>query len=775
MRSRATLASCVGPSNGTRWNKRRVCSVAPTAEISSSSRPASSARCAIAPLAPSAATTVRTPRSNTPRRSSGPARASATSAIAAARRPASVTNGCAGAGMAYGVSPGSAAARGSTAAAAAAAGEWLCRASRGTRARLGSTERLPEAIHWGAVTRHPHPPLALELIEPCPSIDEQRQRGGVGRDDRRRGDAGLHRHPLRAGLQPPGKVRRPLDGEPEGAHRVRRQGVQHREVALHQHRQQPARRVLVELAAQPERHPQVPEMERQLRQALLDEPGDVARTIHVHPLRLNSVGQQAFHHLLELALGFVQVLHDLPLGLRRDLLLPPGALLGRQRRLHDPTTPSLQRLRVRLGAARDVGRQGLHVPGRAVGQSAPAWSIQPPQLCDETVDILSGVREALPHVPNLAHWHWPSFAWRSVAPSLSGRSWCMLHQRGQRADHPMVRALGEPHGQRRYAAGRATMAASDLHVAADEIRRAAARIGSYLRRTPTLELVGTRQRLPWRVALKLELLQVTGSFKPRGALNRMLELAPAERARGVVAASGGNHGLGVAYAAHVLGVPAFVYVPETASPVKVEKIRAWGAQVFQVGQFYHQAYQAAQERAEREGLAYVHAYADRAVVTGQGTVGLEFLDDCPDLEALLVAVGGGGLISGIAAYAGQSLGRPRVIGVEPKGIPTLYEALRAGRPVTLERIESIAADSLGAQSVAPINYELARRYVERVVLVSDEDIVAAQRFLWEEVRLVAEPGGAAALAALLAGTSGLPEGARVGVVVCGSNAAVRFE
>jgi len=311
--------------------------------------------------------------------------------------------------------------------------------------------------------------------------------------------------------------------------------------------------------------------------------------------------------------------------------------------------------------------------------------------------------------------------------------------------------------------------------APDAVRAAAARVRPYVRRTPTLDLVGSRQPLTWSVALKLELLQVTGSFKPRGAINRMLELDQAERARGVVAASGGNHGLAVAYAARTLGVPAHVYVPETASPVKVEKIRAWGATLHQVGQFYHQAYEAASAHARAAGLAYVHAYADPAVVAGQGTVGLEFLEDRPELDAILVAVGGGGLIAGIAAYVGQTNPRVQVIGVEPVGIPTLYEALRQGGPVTLERLSSIAADSLGAQSVAPLTYELARRYVERVVLIEDEDIRAAQRFLWDEVRLVAEPGGAAALAALLSGKSGLAHAARVGVLVCGSNAAVRFE
>src|SRR4051794_9122556 len=284
------------------------------------------------------------------------------------------------------------------------------------------------------------------------------------------------------------------------------------------------------------------------------------------------------------------------------------------------------------------------------------------------------------------------------------------------------------------------MAVETANLTAEEIRAAAERIRPFVRRTPSMELVGAHAALPAAVVLKLELLQVTGSFKPRGALNRMLELTPEQRARGVVAASGGNHGLGVAYAASVLGVTAHVYIPETASPVKVEKIRGWGARVVQVGQYYHEAYAAAKEHAEREGLSYVHAYEDRAVVAGQGTVGLEFLQDCPNLDVLLVAVGGGGLIAGIAAYVGQTAPNVRVIGVEPVGIPTLHAALAAGQPVKLERIESFAADSLGAQSVGMLNYALASRYVERVALVTDDQIRAAQRFLWDEVRLVTEPG-----------------------------------
>lgn len=318
------------------------------------------------------------------------------------------------------------------------------------------------------------------------------------------------------------------------------------------------------------------------------------------------------------------------------------------------------------------------------------------------------------------------------------------------------------------------MAVAAHSISLAEVRAAAARIRPYVRRTPTMELVGARQPLPWSVSLKLELLQVTGSFKPRGALNRMLQLPETERLRGVVTASGGNHGQGVAYAGHVLGVPSHVYVPITAPQVKVNRIRGWGAEVHQVGEVYHHAYLAALEHAERGGLPYLHAYADRDVVIGQATTGLEFLEDHPNLEALLVAVGGGGLIAGIAAYAGQASPGTRILGVEPEGAATLYRALEAGQPVALDRLTSYASDALGATSVGEINLALAQRYVERVVLVTDDEIRAAQRYLWEEVRLVAEPGGAAALAALLSGRVEIPHRARVGVLVCGSNASLSF-
>jgi threonine dehydratase len=305
-----------------------------------------------------------------------------------------------------------------------------------------------------------------------------------------------------------------------------------------------------------------------------------------------------------------------------------------------------------------------------------------------------------------------------------------------------------------------------------EIQAAAERIRPYVRRTPLLELHKTlRQALPWDVVLKLESLQVTGSFKPRGALNALLSLPPTEIKGGVVTASGGNHGLGVAYAARTLGVPATVYVPETAPLVKQQRIASWGAKVRLVGREYAEAAAAAHDDAERNERPYLHAYADAPIIAGQGTVALEFVEDAgaPPLDYLLVAVGGGGLIAGMATAVSE-MPWLTVVGIEPEGAATLYEAWQAGGPVDVSRLDSFASDALGARRIGDLNYALARQHVARVELVSDDDIRAAQRFLWEEVQLVAEPGGAAALAGLLSGKARIPDGARVGVLVCGGNA-----
>ena len=278
-----------------------------------------------------------------------------------------------------------------------------------------------------------------------------------------------------------------------------------------------------------------------------------------------------------------------------------------------------------------------------------------------------------------------------------------------------------------------------------------------------MRLSGTEFGVSCPVTLKLELLQHTGSFKPRGAFARLLTAdLPAA---GAIAASGGNHGAAVAYAARALGVSAEIFVPGGTPEAKVSRIRSYGAQVVQGGETYAEALAASRARQAESGALEVHAYDHEAVLAGQGTVGREFESDAPDLTHILVATGGGGLIGGIAAwYAGTA----QIVSVEPEGCPGLHRALAAGQPVDAP-VGGLAADALGARRVGSLMFDVARRFGVRAVLVEDSAILAAQRFLWDRFRLIAEPGGATALAALLSGRFVPPEGARVGVLVCGAN------
>jgi len=298
----------------------------------------------------------------------------------------------------------------------------------------------------------------------------------------------------------------------------------------------------------------------------------------------------------------------------------------------------------------------------------------------------------------------------------------------------------------------------------DGITAAARRIAPYLRRTPVLALEPEVFGLNGQITLKLEFLQVTGSFKPRGAFNRLLSarIPPA----GVIAASGGNHGLAVAHAARRLGVPAAIFVPTIAAPTKLQRIRDAGAEVVVGGATYAEALAASTARAEASGALVVHAYDQPEVILGQGTLGLELMEQAPALDTVLVAVGGGGLIAGLALAYAQS--GTRVIGVEPVLAPTLLDALAAGRPVPVP-VSGVAADSLGAREAGALAFAIARDHVERVLLVEDEAIRAAQRALWRELRIVVEPGGAAAFAALLRGNYRADPGERVGLVLCGGN------
>ncbi len=303
------------------------------------------------------------------------------------------------------------------------------------------------------------------------------------------------------------------------------------------------------------------------------------------------------------------------------------------------------------------------------------------------------------------------------------------------------------------------------------IRAAATRIAPHVRRTPVIEVDGADFGLPSvRLVFKLEFLQHAGSFKTRGAFNHLLtrEIPPV----GVVAASGGNHGAAVAYAAMKMKRAATIFVPSVASPAKMDQIRGYGARLVVAGDRYNDALLASEKWIEKNGAAAIHAYDQVETLQGQATVGLEFEEQAPALDALLVAVGGGGLIGGIAAWY---KGRAPVIGVEPEAAPTLTRALEAGEPVDAPA-GGIAADSLAPKRVGALMFPIAQRHVARTVLVADEAIRDAQKALWKTLRIVAEPGGAAALAALTSGAWKPTAGRTVGVLLCGANTtAVEFK
>ena len=295
-------------------------------------------------------------------------------------------------------------------------------------------------------------------------------------------------------------------------------------------------------------------------------------------------------------------------------------------------------------------------------------------------------------------------------------------------------------------------------------------IQPYVRRTPVIETEAADWGLGRFTAIfKLELLQRAGSFKTRGAFaNLLMRAVPAA---GVVAASGGNHGVAVAYAAQRLGKPARIFVPSVASPAKIARIRECGAELSVSGERYADALAASERWAASTGALEVHAFDHPETLLGQGTLGLELEEQVASLDTLLVAVGGGGLLGGIAAWYE---GRVRLIGVEPEAAPTLTRALAAGHPVEAEA-GGIAADSLAPRKVGELMFPLAQRYAERVLLVSDEDIRTAQRRLWDTLRIVTEPGAAAPFAALLSGRYEPRAGERVGIVLSGGNTtAVNF-
>jgi threonine dehydratase len=305
----------------------------------------------------------------------------------------------------------------------------------------------------------------------------------------------------------------------------------------------------------------------------------------------------------------------------------------------------------------------------------------------------------------------------------------------------------------------------------ETIAAAADRIAPFVRQTPVIEVDGGDLGVAGvTLVFKLEFLQHAGSFKTRGAFNNLLtrEIPKA----GVVAASGGNHGAAVAYAAMKRGVPATIFVPKVASPAKIAQIRGYGATLEVGGERYNDALLASERWRETSGAMAIHAYDQWETLAGQGTVGLEMDAQAPELDALLVAVGGGGLIGGIAGWYENHV---PVIGVEPEEAPTLTMALAAGEPVDAPA-GGIAADSLAPKRVGALMFPIAKRFVAATVLVEDAAIRATQEMLWKALRVVAEPGGAAALAALTSGRYPVSAGQRLGVVLCGANTtAVKFD
>jgi threonine dehydratase len=296
-----------------------------------------------------------------------------------------------------------------------------------------------------------------------------------------------------------------------------------------------------------------------------------------------------------------------------------------------------------------------------------------------------------------------------------------------------------------------------------DVERAAQRIAGRVRTTPVVELEAGAFGIGGGLTLKLELLQHTGSFKPRGAFNKLLAADVPEA--GVVAASGGNFALAVAHAAGELGHRAVIFVPESSPDAKVERLRRSAAEVVVAGAYYDDALAVAREHAAREGGLELHAFDDPLVVAGQGTCARELDAAAPALDTILVAVGGGGLAAGACAWYGE---RARIVAVEPERCPTLSAAREAGEPVEVE-VAGRAADSLGARRIGGHPWACLRRWLDRSLLVTDEAIAEAQRRLWAECRIAAEPGGAAALAALLTGAYEPRDGERVGVLVCGGN------
>jgi threonine dehydratase len=304
----------------------------------------------------------------------------------------------------------------------------------------------------------------------------------------------------------------------------------------------------------------------------------------------------------------------------------------------------------------------------------------------------------------------------------------------------------------------------------DLIQAARARIKPYVRHTPVAPLPPLQDDLPRQLRLKLENMQVTGSFKPRGVFNTLLQLDAQTRARGVVAASGGNHGLALAYAANRLGIPATVYLPAAATADRVARVAYWGAKVIQHGASWDDAHAEASRFAESEKLPYVHPFDAETTLAGQGTLGLELLEDVPEIDCVLIAIGGGGLIAGMSAAIKTLKTDVKIIGVEPVGAPKMLHSLNLGHLEALSEVRTIA-DTLSPLTVSERTLSLTKDYVDEIVLVDDFAMIEGMRWLWRSVNQLVEPSGAAVIAAIQTGAVDVSAYKNPVALICGGNAA----
>jgi threonine dehydratase len=304
-------------------------------------------------------------------------------------------------------------------------------------------------------------------------------------------------------------------------------------------------------------------------------------------------------------------------------------------------------------------------------------------------------------------------------------------------------------------------------VTLSSIQAARERIGDAVHLSPCQLSHHLSERIGLPIFLKLENLQRTGSFKERGALNKLLTLNPEERARGVIAASAGNHAQGVAFHATKLGIRAQIVMPQATPLVKIVSTRGFGAEVILHGANYDEACEEALARCQQQGLTFIHPFDDPVVISGQGTIGLELLEQVSDLEAVVVPIGGGGLISGVACALKQINPKIRVIGVEPEKLPSMLRAREAGNPITLAPQATIA-DGIAVRRAGDVTLPLVSRYVDEIVTVDDEEIASAILMLLEQEKTLAEGAGAAALAALLQSKTNLRQ-RKTAVLVCGGN------